>query len=106
MVSSSNRAVGTAEIIAAVGKYFGIPKEDLLGKSRKKELSTPRQITIFLMRENTNRSLPEIGKLMGGKDHTTIMYSEKKIRDLLKTDVTVKSDIEKIREDLFSTLNM
>ncbi len=105
MVSSSNRAVGTAEIIASVGKYYGISKDDLLGKSRKKELSTPRQITIFLIRENTNRSLPEIGKLMGGKDHTTIMYSEKKIRDLLKTDITVKSDIEKIREDLFSTLN-
>lgn len=106
MVSSSNRVVGTAEIIAAVGKYFGISKDDLLGKSRKKELSTPRQITIFLIRENTNRSLPEIGKLMGGKDHTTIMYSEKKIRDLLKTDIAVKSDIEKIRENLFSTLNM
>jgi len=42
---------------------------------------------------------------MGGKDHTTIMYSEKKVRDLLKTDITIKSDIEKIREDLFSTLN-
>lgn len=105
MVSSSNRTVGTAEIIASVSKYYGISKDDLLGKSRKKELSTPRQITIFLIRENTNRSLPEIGRLMGGKDHTTIMYSEKKVRDLLKTDIAIKSDIEKIREDLFSTLN-
>jgi chromosomal replication initiator protein len=102
MVSSQNRVVDSAEIISAVCKYFSIAREDLLGKNRKKELSCPRQIAIFLIREQTNKSLPEIGKIMGGKDHTTIMYADRKIQDLLQTDVSVKSDVEKIRAELQS----
>jgi len=106
MISSSNHIVDSAEIISAVCKHFGITKEEILGKGRQKELALPRQITIFLIRENTNKSLPEVGKIMGGKDHTTILYSEKKVRDLLGTDVDIKSEIEKIRHGLFSTLSL
>jgi chromosomal replication initiator protein len=101
-ISSSNHAADSAEIISSVSKYYGIAKEDILGKNRKKELILPRQISIYLIREMTNKSLPEIGKIMGGKDHTTIMHSQKRIEGFLKTDITIKSDIEKIREDLAS----
>lgn len=101
LVSSSNRAVDTAEIISAVSKYFNIPQDEIVGKSRKKELILPRQISIFLIREQTNKSLPEIGKIFGGKDHTTVLHSEKKMSNEIKIDLALKSDIEKIRSKLF-----
>jgi len=102
MVSSSNKVVGTAEIITAVCKFFSVPQSDVLSGGRKKELIRPRQIAIYLLREQTNKSLPEIGKIMGGKDHTTILHSERKITDGIKVDSNLKSDIERIRELIFS----
>lgn len=106
MVSTTSKTVDSAEIINAVCKFYKIAREELLSRSRKKELSVPRQISIFLIRENTNKSLPEIGKIMGGKDHTTILYAEKKIKNLLSTDINIKDDVEKIRQSLFVTLNI
>lgn len=101
-VSQMNKSVDSAEIISGVCKYFSISREDVLGKGRRKETMRPRQIAIYLLREQTNKSLPEIGKIMGGKDHTTILHSQRKIFDELKTDAALKSDIEKIREILLS----
>jgi len=101
-VSSSNRAVGTAEIIEAVCRFFSIEKDDLLGHKRKQELVLPRQIAVFLIREQTNKSYPEIGAILGGKDHTTILYSEKKILNLVKSDSSIKDSIDEIRSILQS----
>ena len=102
IVASSNRSVDTADIVSAACKYFSISKEDIFGKGRKKELMRPRQIVIYLIREQTSKSLPEIGKIMGGKDHTTILHSQRKISDDLKTDSTLKDEIEALREIILS----
>ncbi|MDH4358331.1 MAG: chromosomal replication initiator protein DnaA [Candidatus Berkelbacteria bacterium] len=96
-ISSLNKSVDTAEIISAVCKYYSLSRDEILGKGRKKELIRPRQVTIFLIREKTNKSLPEIGKIMGGKDHTTVLHSERKISDQIKIDNQLKTDIENIR---------
>jgi len=105
MISSTNKKVDTADIITAVCKHFSITKEEILSGKRKKELVEPRQIAIYLIREQTNKSLPEIGKIMGGKDHTTIMHAEKKISELIKIDSKVKHQVEQIREIVLSTNN-
>lgn len=102
LISSANKKVDTAEIVSEVCKYFSITKEEILSGKRKKELVLPRQIAIFLIREQTTKSLPEIGKVMGGKDHTTIMHAEKKISDLLKVDKYVKESVENLRNKLLS----
>lgn len=102
IIASSNVKVDTAQIISEVCKYFSITKEEILSSSRKKELVVPRQIAIFLIREQTTKSLPEIGKIMGGKDHTTIMHAEKKIADLLKVDNDIKESVENLRNKLLS----
>jgi chromosomal replication initiator protein len=102
LISSSNKKIDTAEIVSAVCKYFSITKEEILSGKRKKELVLPRQIAIYLIREQTTKSLPEIGKIMGGKDHTTIMHAEKKISDLLKIDKYVKESVENLRNILLS----
>lgn len=104
-VKNTNRAVDSAEVISAVCKHYGVSKEEILSKNRKKELIIPRQVTIYLIREMTHKSLPEIGKIMGGKDHTTIMHSHKKVEDLLKVDLLIKNDIENIRASLQSVIN-
>ncbi len=101
-ISSSNKKLDTAEIITAVCKYYSVTKEEIISGRRKKELVLPRQIAIYLIREQTTKSLPEIGKIMGGKDHTTIMHSEKKIADLLKIDKSIKESIENLRNQLLS----
>lgn len=105
LISSTNKKVDTADIISAVCKHFSISKEDILSGKRKKELVEPRQIAIFLIREQTNKSLPEIGKIMGGKDHTTIMHAEKKIAELIKVDSSIKQLVEQIREIILSANN-
>lgn len=105
MISLANKKVDTAEIISAVSKFFNITKDEILSKNRKRELVLPRQIAIFLIREQTNKSFPEIGKIMGGKDHTTIIHAEKKIIDLIKTDIQIKENIEQIRQGLFEIKN-
>ena len=102
MIFSSNKKLDTAEIISAVCHHFGVSREEIISGKRKQELVLPRQIAIYLIREQTNKSLPEIGKIMGGKDHTTIMHSEKKISELLKTDQTMKETVENIRNKLLS----
>ena len=101
-ISSSNKKIDTAEIISRVCKYFSVTNEEIMSGRRKKELVLPRQIAIYLIREQTTKSLPEIGKIMGGKDHTTIMHAEKKISEMLKVDKYVKESVENIRTQLLS----
>ncbi len=103
LVQSINRKTDSAEIIKAVCKYFDISREDVVSQKRKKELIIPRQIAIFLMREMTMKSLPQIGSIMGGKDHSTILHSDNKIKDLLKTDADLKKTIDEIRQMISST---
>lgn len=68
------------EIVEATAKYYNTTYKDLIGKSRKKELVWPRQIAIFLIREDIGTSYPTIGAELGGRDHTTAMHSYNKIR--------------------------
>ncbi|MCX6809213.1 MAG: chromosomal replication initiator protein DnaA [Candidatus Berkelbacteria bacterium] len=101
IISSTSKKIDTAEIIASVCKFYSLTKEDIVSGVRKKELIVPRQITVYLIREQTKKSLPEIGKLMGGKDHTTIMHSQKRIAQLIKIDAEIKRAVEQIREMVF-----
>jgi chromosomal replication initiator protein len=73
--------VGT--IMAATAAYFGMSLEDLCGSSRSRMLVTARQIAMYLCRELTELSLPKIGQAFGGRDHTTVMHAERKIRSLM-----------------------
>ncbi|SFD22588.1 chromosomal replication initiator protein DnaA [Streptomyces aidingensis] len=74
----------TAEdITAAVADYFGLSVEDLEGSSRSRILVTARQIAMYLCRELTDLSLPKIGQAFGGRDHTTVMHADRKIRALM-----------------------
>lgn len=90
-------------IIHSTASYFNIKDYDIKGKSRNKNITLARHISVYLASELTSYSLSEIGKMMNGKDHTTIMYSVEKIKSILGTDESVKQAVEAIRSDLVNS---
>ncbi|HEX6197651.1 MAG TPA: chromosomal replication initiator protein DnaA [Jiangellaceae bacterium] len=75
--------ITAATIMAQTAAYFGLTMEDLQGSSRSRVLVNARQIAMYLCRELTDLSLPKIGQLFGGRDHTTVIHAERKIRQLM-----------------------
>jgi chromosomal replication initiator protein len=88
-------------IISSVAKYFSVSTDDLAGKSRDKAIVTPRQIAMYLVREETNSSLEQIGQLLGGRDHTTVMHGWDKISDAVQEDHQLRNDVLAIRSMLY-----
>jgi len=83
-------------IIKTVASYFNIKVSDIKSKNRSRNISLPRQIAMFLCREYTKSSLPDIGRQFGGKDHTTVIFSYKKISSLIKENSDLSKDVQKI----------
>ncbi|MFL6075245.1 MAG: chromosomal replication initiator protein DnaA [Mycobacteriales bacterium] len=75
--------ITAATIMGATAEYFGVTVEDLCGSSRNRVLVNARQIAMYLCRELTDLSLPKIGQTFGGRDHTTVMHADRKIRSLM-----------------------
>jgi chromosomal replication initiator protein len=83
-------------IIKTVASYFNIKVSDIKSKNRSRNISLPRQIAMYLCREYTKSSLPDIGRQFGGKDHTTVIFSYKKISKLVKENNDLSKDVQKI----------
>jgi chromosomal replication initiator protein len=85
LVAVANDEVTTpVEIMNAVAAYFGISIDELTGQSRQQAIATARQIAMYLCREMTTLSLPKVGAVFGGKDHTTVMYARTKVEKLMR----------------------
>lgn len=91
-----NHITSPADIIAQTANYFGLAPLDLEGSSRSQPIAQARQIAMYLCREMTNLSLPKIGEVFGGRDHTTVMYANRKIGDLIKEKITVYNQVTEI----------
>lgn len=83
-----------------VASYYKIDQTDITGRKRTKNIVVPRQIAMYLSRELTDNSLPQIGKEFGGKDHTTVLHAIDKIEKKLPTDPTLNDDIQHLKMDL------
>ncbi len=90
------------EIVSQVADTFGVSEEEIFGRSRSHDIALPRQIAMFLLREETNYSLPQIGETLGGRDHTTVMYGCEKITDLLERDESLRRQVIQIKEQLYT----
>lgn len=101
----AKRTVTPRSLIEIVTAYYDIRLDDILGKSREQRFALPRQIAMYLLREETKCSYPSIGHHIGGRDHTTAMHACDKIGGLMKTDEQLKRDMGVIRERLYSTNN-
>ena len=91
-----NRHFTVPNIIKVVAGYYGLKVSDIKSKRRTRDISKPRQIAMFLCREHTKSSLPEIGRQFGGKDHTTVIFSYKKISKIAKENKELQTTILEI----------
>src|SRR6185436_11681101 len=87
-------------IVALVSERFGVKSEQLCGKRRTQSIALPRQVAMYLMRQLTNLSLVEIGRLFGGRDHTTVIYACDKVGSLMRDDTVLADKVN----GLISTL--
>ena len=88
----------TAELIMqTVADYYGLTVIDLTGPTRKREITVPRQIAMYLTREMTGISLPQIGTVFGGRDHTTVLHSCKSVEATMKENSDVKAVVDDIK---------
>ena len=88
-------------ILKSVADFYNITQNDLLKRSRKKEVVRPRQIAMYLLREETKSSFPEIGAKLGGRDHSTVIHAYEKIKKEEDGDETTKQEITLIKERLY-----
>ncbi|MBI4153619.1 chromosomal replication initiator protein DnaA [Candidatus Woesebacteria bacterium] len=89
------------DILATVCKYFSIGKRALLGTSRVRPVSRPRQILMYLLRRELGLPLEEVGRLVGGRDHTTVMHAVEKITSLASSNVQIREDLLGIKKKLW-----
>ncbi|MEM0980545.1 MAG: chromosomal replication initiator protein DnaA [Cyanobacteria bacterium P01_H01_bin.58] len=92
--------VSPEAVVETISDMFSISIEDLKGNSRRREISQARQIGMYLMRQHTDLSLPKIGEVFGGKDHTTVMYSCDKINKQIKKDTDLAQTVQRLSDRL------
>ena len=94
------------EVITIVAEKYGLTTDQIQGRGRTKQVALPRQIAMYLLREEANISLPQIGEVLGGRDHTTIMYGCDKISDMLERDDRLRRQVLDIREQIYGSSRM
>lgn len=97
------RNISPRRLLEIVVQYYELTMDDILGKSREQRLAYPRQIAMYLLREEAKCSYPAIGTHVGGRDHTTAIHACNKISELLKNNEQLKRDVTTLRERLYST---
>lgn len=97
-----NRPEVTAEdIIKTVSSFYGVSPEELKGNRRTRAIAQPRQIAMYLMREETDASLPQIGAELGGRDHTTVLYGYERVRARMEQDDQFKRELMLLKSQLY-----
>jgi chromosomal replication initiator protein len=95
---NNNKELSVESINEQVSKFFNISPKELLSSTRKKEISLPRHISMFLARKYTNKSYPDLAKLYGRNNHTTVMHACIKIQNLMNNDLNLRKDVGVIEE--------
>jgi chromosomal replication initiator protein len=94
------------DVLDAVSKSFGVSNDRLLGRERTREVALPRQVAMYLLREEGGISLPQIGDFIGGRDHTTVIYACDKVNNLMETDERLRRQVLQIREKLYGRVSV
>ena len=83
-----------------MAEHYNIRLSDMIGPKRVRNFARPRQVAMYLCKQLTSRSLPEIGRRFGGRDHTTVMHGVKRIEELRLQDGQIDEDVEMLRRAL------
>ncbi len=100
LLRANDRRVTIDEIQKKVAEHFNMRVADMYSERRARAVARPRQVAMFLAKQLTQRSLPEIGRKFGGRDHTTVMHACKKVEELMATDQSFAEDVELLRRTL------
>ncbi len=100
--SSGRRSLPPQTILEAVCKYYGLETRQLSGKKRDRDISLPRQVAMYLLREETEASLNDIGRALGGRDHSTVLHGWNKISNDMSADLSLRKEVMELKEILYS----
>ncbi|HEY3291848.1 MAG TPA: chromosomal replication initiator protein DnaA [Anaerolineae bacterium] len=90
-----------SQVIEIVSRYYSISLQEMVSASRNKELVIPRQVAMYLIRQETDASLPEIGGLLGGRDHSTVIHGIDRVKERLEAEDQLRRDVMSVREQLY-----
>ena len=102
-LNSPYRKTSPQLILKSVAEFYNISSNDLIKRSRKKEVVRPRQVAMFLLREETKLSFPEIGQKLGGRDHSTVIHACEKVKSDSSVDEPLKQELVLIRERVYNS---
>jgi len=100
VLRANEKRITIEEIQKAVVAHYSLKLADMQSKRRSRVVARPRQVAMYLAKQLTPRSLPEIGRRFGGRDHTTVMHAVKKVDELLAEDDGLARDVESLRRRL------
>lgn len=98
---TARQSVTPRQLIEVVGQFYTISVDDILSKNREKKIALPRQVIMFMMREELKMSYPAIGDELGGRDHTTAMHAHEKVKTELENDLKLRQEVEMLRQRLY-----
>lgn len=101
-IAALTKRIKVADIVRAVAAHYRVREADILSQRRTRSIVRPRQVAMFLARELTPRSLPEIGRLIGGRDHTTVLHGVSKIGSLIEAGDPIKGVVDAVRARLLA----
>jgi chromosomal replication initiator protein len=96
-----SRNIQPRKLIELVANAWNTSVDDLMGRDRSQKIAEPRQVAMYLLRQETDASLPQIGEVLGGRDHTTVMYAIEKITDVIERDDRLRTRVKQIRDQLY-----
>ncbi len=100
LLRAHDRRITIDEIQRKVAEHFNLRLTDMHSSRRARNVARPRQIAMYLAKQLTSRSLPEIGRKFGGRDHTTVMHAVRKVEELIDADAQIAQDTDVIRRAL------
>ncbi len=96
------RTLAHEKVVDIVAREFNLTSDQMLSRNRSREVALSRQVAMYLLREESNATLPQIGEALGGRDHTTVMYAIEKISDMLERDDQLRRRVVSIRQQLYN----
>lgn len=92
------RRIKIEDILRIISRHYGVSKSDLLSQRRHRSVVWPRQIGMYLAKQLTHRSLPEIGRRFGGRDHTTVLHAIRKIEGVIAGDANLRDELDELKK--------
>jgi chromosomal replication initiator protein len=95
------RDLDPTRVLETVASVFGVDVDRILARDRSRQVALPRQVAMYLLREEAQISLPQIGAVLGGRDHTTVMYGCDKVAEMIEQDDRLRRQVVDIRDQLY-----